>query len=232
MKKIVLFITTCLISLLFICCGQTEKAELVINSSKTKLSKDIEFIAYGFELTGDSVVFFEHGENVPLLCNNSSETINNIAAKVAIFTHHNIELSQYYVVDSIVPEKNMKTYYCHYCNNVIGPYAGLPFPISKIVSKKENVAFMMEYLYNIGEEINPVSVKNFIVGFHSKKSDPKLAPDNPQLAFFNLATPSLNHYKPNQIAIIYKDTVIPTLENVNKVLNKSDFKKLTDLLDN
>ena len=230
MKKIFLLLTTCLIGLHFICCSKADNAELVINASKTKLSKDIEFIAYGFELNGDSVVFFEHGENVPLLCNNSSETIDNIAIKVAISTNHIIELSQYYVVDSVVSEENMKTYFCHYCNNVIGPYADLPFPISKIVSKKENVAFMMEYLYNIGEEVNPVSIKNMIVGFHSKKCNPKLAPDNPQLAFFNLASPSLNYYKPNQIAIIYKDTVIPNLENANKVLNKPDFKNLTDLL--
>lgn len=235
-KKFFLFLVIFICLHFHSCTNKKETSPvLAVCASGQELSDSLEFLSFGFNLIGDSVVFNDMNEMLPVLQNTTSLSSEKFALFVAIKCSFKVDLSMYYVVDEIVEKEEegykYNIYYIHYNHYKLDPYEKVPFPITKISSiKDDNVMCVMNYTYFMGDNEDKRGLTNVLIGFHRMCDNSKLAPKEPQYSFMAISRPYLNYYNPRYMSFIYKDTIIPSITNIDPLRGKNiSIHKLIEL---
>lgn len=236
MKNILSKIIFAVIAIVFIFCScdnSSKIARIGFVSNETVLP-DSSLYYWGDTMDSDSIIFSNY-KYLPLLKNLSDIKVDTFIVQVDIYgIKDTSEISKYYIIDDVKKEDSGSlSVLAHYGRFYLFPYEVVPFPISSISCKNENRPITVEYDY-FWRTSNSKLQKGHsaIIGivYHDKSKNPTLATENPQKSFMYFVGPALNWKRPNNNTLIFKDTIVTKMKNIDLLKEKElKVEKILDL---
>ena len=198
-------------------------------ASNETLSDSIEAISFGFDIEGDSISFLDNREIVPLLSNTTKESSSNFVLGVEFDCSYDVTFSKYFIVDTVITKESEKQYILHYGKLTLDPYEKIPFPITKISNMRDTIGLCnLKYIPIINQNKRN-TVQIIMIANNRKKYVKRQKLNSNQYHFMNISKMLLEFYKPEKIAFIYKDTIVPNLSFFEPLKNLSETSKLIEL---
>ncbi len=219
MRTVFLFLTSALCSFALVSCVQASRCEpsdVRFVASEQELDGNPSVVFYGFTFKdGNPVDLLKERGRLPLLMNTSKYGNESCGLVLTIQSDIPLTISEGYRIDTLYRDRTGGyNYVLYYNQRGIKPFQEYPFPVLSAAPERGAslvIPMTISFGYiNNGPRINK---KLFVLGFPDKcKATEKDLIRNRQAFLTAMAS---NFYPdPTDLAIVYKDTIVSPIKNI------------------
>lgn len=203
-----------------------EPGEFTLMTGKYTLNKDIRWVFIGFDMTSNSIDL-ENMKNIPLFGNMGEKPIEDVFMCGSIMENINFVSNKMYTLRKGEESGHQYPYTFAVRMKQIPYFSFFPFPLDKIIgnpNKGIHASVNMAFTYK-----GHSNLENY---FFIITGIPKQYKSNSQMAYAKYLVPYLVQLnKQDSIAIIYKDTIVSKVKDIQVLKDKSFVNKLKNIKD-